>query len=214
MHVHKSIMKEIILIGYSGHAFVVYGILQSCGYKVIGYCDTEEKTINPFSLQYFQNETSETGLTVLSGNDFFIAIGNSNIRKNVYNDLATKNLLPINAIHATAVIDNSADIASHGVMIASNVSINALAKIGIGAICNTHSIIEHECVIGDFVHVAPGAVVCGNVKIGENSFVGAGSVIRENITIGNNVIIGAGSVVVKNIPDNVKVMGNPACIIK
>jgi sugar O-acyltransferase (sialic acid O-acetyltransferase NeuD family) len=207
-------MKEIILIGYSGHAFVVHGILQSCGYKVMGYCDTEEKKSNPFSLQYFKKENSETGLIALTKNDFFIAIGNNNIRKDIYNDLAAKNLFPINAIHASAVIDNSADIALHGVMIASNVSINALAKIGTGTICNTHSVIEHECIVGDFVHIAPGAVLCGNVKVGENSFVGAGSVIRENITIGNNVIIGAGSVVVKNIPDNVKVMGNPARIIK
>jgi acetyltransferase-like isoleucine patch superfamily enzyme len=50
--------------------------------------------------------------------------------------------------------------------------------------------------------------------VGENSFVGAKSVIRENITIGKNVIIGAGSVVVKDIPDNVKVVGNPARFIK
>jgi sugar O-acyltransferase (sialic acid O-acetyltransferase NeuD family) len=99
-------------------------------------------------------------------------------------------------------------------MISPNVTINALAKIGIGAICNTYSIIEHECIIGDFAHIAPGAVLCGNVKVGENSFVGAKSVIRENITIGKNVIIGAGSVVVKDIPDNVKVVGNPARIIK
>ena len=48
----------------------------------------------------------------------------------------------------------------------------------------------------------------------KNSFVGAKSVIRENITIGKNVIIGAGSVVVKDVPDNVKVVGNPARFIK
>lgn len=204
----------MILIGYSGHSYVINGILKSIGIKVTGYCDNEEKKYNPFSLQYLQKETSETGLKALTQEDFFIAIGDNKIRKAVYNNLAIRNLLPVNAIHATAVIDDSVRIANHGVMIAPNVSINALAKIGIGAICNTYSVIEHECVIGDFAHIGPGAVLCGNVKVGENSFIGAKSVIRENITIGKNVIIGAGSVVVKDIPDNMKAVGNPARIIK
>ncbi len=204
----------MILIGYSGHSYVINGILKSIGLKVTGYCDNEEKKYNPFSLKYFQGETSEVGLKALTQEDFFIAIGNNKIRKAVYNNLAIRNLLPVNAIHATAVIDDSVNIAPHGVMIAPNVSINALASIGIGAICNTYAVIEHECIIGDFAHVGPGAVLCGNVSIGENSFIGAKSVIRENITIGKNVIVGAGSVVVKDVPDNVKVVGNPARILK
>ena len=204
----------MILIGYSGHSYVINGILKSVGLKATGYCDVEEKKFNPFSLKYFKQETSDTGIKALTQEDFFIAVGNNVRRKSIYNNLAIRNLLPINAIHATAVIDDSADIAPHGVMIAPNVSINALAKIGVGAICNTYSIIEHECIVGDFAHIAPGAVLCGNVEVGENSFVGAKSVVRENIKIGKNVIIGAGSVVVKNIPDNVKVVGNPARFIK
>jgi len=204
----------MILIGYSGHSYVINGILRSIGLKATGYCDNEEKKFNPFSLKYFQKETSSVGLKALTQEDFFIAIGNNNVRKSIYNNLAIRNLLPINAIHATSVIDDTVDLSAHGIMISPNVTINAFAKIGIGAICNTYSIIEHECIIGDFAHIAPGAVLCGNVKVGENSFVGAKSVVRENITIGKNVIIGAGSVVVKDIPDNVKVVGNPARFIK
>lgn len=203
----------MILIGYSGHSYVINGILKAIGRKVTGYCDNEEKKYNPFSLKYLQQETSETGLKALTQEDFFISIGDNRIRKAVYNNLAIRNLLPVNAIHPSAIIDDSVDIAPHGVMVAANVTVNALAKIGIGAICNTYAVIEHECIIGDFAHVGPGAVLCGNVKVGENSFIGAKSVIRENITIGKNVIVGAGSVVIKDVPDNVKVAGNPARII-
>jgi acetyltransferase-like isoleucine patch superfamily enzyme len=85
-----------------------------------------------------------------------------------------------------------------------------LAKIGNGVICNTSSVVEHECFLGNFSHLAPGAILCGNVQVGENSFIGAGSVVRPGIRIGRNVIIGAGSVVVKDIPDFGKVAGNPA----
>jgi sugar O-acyltransferase (sialic acid O-acetyltransferase NeuD family) len=95
-------------------------------------------------------------------------------------------------------------------MIAANVTINPLAKIGRGAICNTGCVIEHECEVDEFAHIGPGAVLCGNVKIGQQTFVGANAVIRQGITVGKNVMIGAGAVVVKNVPDNTTVIGVPA----
>jgi sugar O-acyltransferase (sialic acid O-acetyltransferase NeuD family) len=200
----------MIIIGYSGHAFVVCGIITAAAKKITGYCDSEEKQYNPFSLQYFGKETSETALAAFKENDFFIAVGNNGIRQKIYTTLALQQLYPGNAIHPSAVVDVTAIIASHGVMIAANAVINPLAKIGTGAICNTGSIIEHECIVGDFAHIAPGAVLCGNVKVGSNSFVGANAVVRQGITIGNNVMIGAGAVVLKDIPDNVTVIGVPA----
>lgn len=203
----------MILIGYSGHSYVINGILHALGIKTTGYCDSEEKKQNPLALTYFGKELSETGLRALTQNDFFIATGNNAIRRTIFNNLAIRNLLPINAIHPSSTIDHTVQIASHGVMVAANATINAFAQVGTGAICNTYSIIEHECNIGDFAHVGPGAVLCGNVAVGENSFIGAKSVVREGIRIGKNVVVGAGSVVVKDIPDNCKVIGSPARIL-
>lgn len=51
-------------------------------------------------------------------------------------------------------------------------------------------------------------------KIGNNVSVYTGAIIIGDITIGNNCIIGAGSVVTKSIPDNCVAVGNPAKIIK
>jgi sugar O-acyltransferase (sialic acid O-acetyltransferase NeuD family) len=202
----------MILIGYSGHAFVVYGICTAAGKKPTGYCDNEQKQNNPFSLQWLGKETGDTALAAFASSEFFIAIGDNAIREKVYNSLRAKNLYPSNAIHPSAVIDPAATIAAHGVMVAANATINPLANIGTAAICNTGSIIEHECIVGNFAHIGPGAVLCGNVKVGNNSFVGANAVIKQGISIGNNVMIGAGAVVLKDVPDNVRVMGVPAQI--
>lgn len=204
----------MILIGYSGHAYVVHGIFMALCLHVNGYCDKEEKEQNPFSLRYYGNEMSAAGLEAMQQQKFFIAIGNNTIRKNIYYQLAGQNLFPVNAVHPSAIIDDSVSIAGHGVMVSAQVTINALARVGIGAICNTGCIIEHECEIGEFSHVGPGAVLCGNVKLGDHSFVGAGAVVKEGIKIGKNVMIGAGSVVVKDIPDDVTVVGNPARVLK
>ena len=200
----------MILIGYSGHAFVAYGILQSAGKQVTGYCDVEEKEYNPFNLVYLGTETSEETIKKLQATDFFIAVGDNQIRSKIYHQLSKRNLVSVNAIHTSAVIDPSANMATHGVMIAAQVTINPLASIGIGAICNTGCIIEHECMVGEFAHIGPGAVLCGNVKIGDGTFVGANAVIRQGISIGKNAMIGAGAVVVKNVADNVTVVGVPA----
>ena len=51
-------------------------------------------------------------------------------------------------------------------------------------------------------------------KLGDNVCVFAGAILFGNIKIGNNAIIGAGSVVTKSVPDNAIVIGNPAKVIK
>lgn len=200
----------MIIIGYSGHGFVVYGILTAAGKKVTGYCDNEAKPYNPFVLDYLGTEDSDTAIAAFKLNGYFIAIGNNHIREKVYQKLAQKNCIPDNAIHPSAIIDPSVVMAAQGVMVSANVVINPLAKIGAGVICNTGCIIEHECEIADFAHVGPGAVLCGNVKVGSKSFIGANAVVRQGIIIGSNAMIGAGAVVVKDVPDNTTVTGVPA----
>lgn len=50
--------------------------------------------------------------------------------------------------------------------------------------------------------------------IGDNVKICTGAVVLGNITIGNNAVIGACTVVVKSVPDNCVVVGNPARIVK
>ena len=197
----------MILVGYSGHAFVIYGILHAAGKKVTGYCDVTEKEYNPFNLTYFGPENSEAGLDAIKQHGYFIAVGDSLLRKKIFDNLQQKKLVPFNAIHPSAVIDAFATIAAAGVMIAAHVVINPLAEVGTGVICNTGCIIEHECIVGDFAHIGPGAVLCGNVKIGAGTFVGANAVIKQGITIGKNAMIGAGAIVVKDVADSITVIG-------
>lgn len=203
----------MILIGYSGHAFVVYGILRAAGKTVTGYCDFEAKANNPFNLAYFGNENSPEATEKIMQQDFFISVGDNAIRKKVFRHFEAIQRYPVNAVHPSAIIDESAQLGKYGMMISAAVCINPLAIIGNGTICNTGCIIEHECKIGEFAHIAPGAVLCGNVQIGDGAYVGAGAVIRQGISVGKNAMIGAGAVVVKHVGDNETVVGNPSRIM-
>ena len=199
----------MIIIGYSGHAFVVCGILKNTGQTITGYCDTAEKSYNPFQLTYFKTEQDPRALAAMEQNGCFIAIGDNAIRSNIYDQLSLKGIRIFNAIHPSAIVDVSVNMAAQAVMIGAGVIVNPLANISTGAILNTGCIVEHECVVGNFSHIGPGAVLCGNVKIGERSFVGASAVVRQGITIGKNTMIGAGAVVVKDVADNAVIVGNP-----
>jgi acetyltransferase EpsM len=177
---------------------------------VMSYCDVEKKSQNPFQLTYLGSERDETIHQQLTIHDIFIAIGSNLLRQQI-DQYLTKHIkyVPIRAVHTSAVIGTKVQIGA-GTVIAPNATVNALATVGRGVICNTACVIEHECQISDFVHIAPGAVLAGNVQVGKGTFVGANSVIKEGVRIGYNVTIGAGSVILKDVPDNTVIVGNPA----
>jgi sugar O-acyltransferase (sialic acid O-acetyltransferase NeuD family) len=202
-----TLKKPVAIVGYSGHAYVIIDIFLNAGRLVTSYCDSEEKTLNPYNLNYLGKESEV--ISQLKNFDYFACVGHNGIREKIHAQLSQYLGDPINAIHPSAVISASVKM-GNGVMLAANTTLNPMVEIGNGVVCNTSCSIDHECIIGDFSFIAPGAVLCGNVKVGRSSFVGANSVIRQGITIGNNVIIGAGTVVIKDIPDNTTVIGNPA----
>lgn len=200
-------MTENIIIGYSGHAYVVIDSAATAGIIISGYCEMEEKGNNPFHLKYWGQESQ----TLLKYTNWFVGIGDNRIRRDIYYKLnGVGKYLTI--VNKSATVSLTADI-EIGSFIGANVSVNAFAKIGKGAIINTGSIIEHECIVGDFSHIAPGAVLAGNVTIGENCFIGANSVIKEGVQIGEGAIIGAGSVIIRDVPSNVIIVGNPGKIL-
>ena len=76
----------------------------------------------------------------------------------------------------------------------------------IGKNCN----IAHNTTIGE----VPSGKLKGYPTIGDYVWIGTGAVIVGNITIGNNVLIAPNAFVNINVPDNSLVLGNPARIIE
>ena len=206
----SKLKKPVAVVGYSGHSYVIIDILLSAGRIVTAYCDAEHKDKNPYHLNYLGKENEV--INSLKAFDYFIGVGHNGIRKKIYTQLAEHLGKPVNAIHPNAVVSASVEM-NHGIMISANATINPLVTLGQGVICNTSCSIDHECVIEEFAHIAPGAVLCGNVKIGAGTFVGANAVIKQGIIVGKNVTIGAGTVVIRDIPDNMMVVGNPQRIL-
>jgi len=119
----------------------------------------------------------------------------------------------ISLIHPTASVSQTSSV-GFGCQILANSVVAADVNIGNLCILNNSCNVDHECIIGDNVHIAPGAVLCGCITIGKNVMIGAGSVILPRISIGDNSTIGAGSVVTSDVKSNEIVAGSPARIIR
>jgi sugar O-acyltransferase (sialic acid O-acetyltransferase NeuD family) len=75
---------------------------------------------------------------------------------------------------------------------------------------NLNATIGHDCVIGDFVTLAPGVSISGHVRIGDGVEFGTGAVVLPGVTIGDGAMVGAGAVVTRDVDPGVTVIGMPA----
>lgn len=111
-------------------------------------------------------------------------------------------------ISPKAMISKSAKLGT-GVVIQSGVNVSTLVTIGHFVKLNSLSNVMHDSLIGDFVTIAPNAVVLGRVKICGLAYIGANATVLSGITLGRDSVVGAGSVVTKNVDDETVVVGNP-----
>jgi UDP-N-acetylbacillosamine N-acetyltransferase len=208
-----SLSKRVFLFGYSGHAYVIIESFYELGYTIMGYFADQEATSNPYKIPYFGSEENVDAKTIIKDDLVFPAVGDNQIRAKLISFFDKHQLNQLHLIDPTARVSVTVNIGV-STYIGKNVSVNAQARIGRGVIINTAAIVEHECVVEDFTHIAPGAVLCGNVYIGERTFVGANTVVRNNLSIDSSIIIGAGSVIVKSINSKGVFAGNPIRKIK
>jgi acyl-[acyl carrier protein]--UDP-N-acetylglucosamine O-acyltransferase len=65
---------------------------------------------------------------------------------------------------------------------------------------NTGAIVSHDCLIGSYTHIAPGAQLAGHVHVGEKVLVGMGVKVVIGIQIGDGSRVGSGAIVLADVP--------------
>ena len=196
-------MKQLVIIGASGHGKVVADIARKTGYEEICFLDDNE-TLTECGGYPVVGRSSEWNRFDC---DFFVAIGNARTRERIMGKLEGKTI-PI-LIHPSAVIGENVSIGVGTVVVAGAI-INPDATIGKGCIINTGASVDHDCKIDDFVHVSVGAHVAGTVDVGKGTWIGAGVVVSNNLNICGDCMIGAGAIVIKDISNPGTYIGVPA----
>lgn len=206
--------ESCIIMGSGGHASVlVEAIRMSAAYAIQGYT----VKMKP------DHADQWAGLTLL-GDDECIpqydplrvrlvngvgSTGSSTIRTRLFDEWKAKGYRFASIVHPTAYISTSAQL-GEGIQVMAGAVIQTGVTIEHNTIVNTRAVVEHHCEIGAHSHIAPGAVVCGNVHIGSGVHIGAGAVIKQGLRIGDCAVIGAGAVVIRDVPAHQTVVGVPA----
>jgi len=197
-------MTRVILHGGGEHARVVLDSLLSQPVEVLGIFDPK------YSGELFgvkQLGTYDPNFDPVA--KAIVSIGDNLLRKKA---TETMRHLFTSCVHSSAIVSSRATH-GHGCMILHGSIVQALSKIGNHVILNTGVQIDHDCIIGDYVHVAPGAILCGAVQVGEGTLIGAGAIILPGRKIGKWATVGAGAVVTGDVPDDTTVAGNPARVL-
>ena len=95
-------------------------------------------------------------------------------------------------------------------MVLERALLNVGSRVGKCAIVNSGVIIEHDCSVGDFVHLAVGAIIYGGVQIDANCVICARAKVLQYKKNAENCLVAAGSVVIKDIVREGIYFGIPA----
>ncbi|MBQ3020230.1 MAG: acetyltransferase [Clostridia bacterium] len=202
-------MKDLIIIGAGGHGRVIADIAQKLGvYATISFLDDGDLK-ETMGLPIVGNTSNVE--KYVNAADIFVAIGNSKVRGDFIERLFAMGANVPTLIHPSAIIGACVEIGV-GTAIMAGAVINPCSKLGKGVILNTCSSIDHDCIVGDYCHIAVGVHVAGTVNLGEKVWLGAGTTIKNNVSICADCIIGAGAVVVKDITKSGTYIGVPAKI--
>jgi sugar O-acyltransferase (sialic acid O-acetyltransferase NeuD family) len=191
---------KLALFGYGGHAREV--ALQ-IGKDVTFFVDDDYVSKNTQPISSFN--PSEYLMMV--------AVSDTNDREKIVKSLP-KETQYFTFIHPTALIIGNDVKIGDGSFIGAYSILTTNIKIGKHSILNRGNQIGHDSIIGNYFSAMPGAIVSGNVILGEKVYIGNNSSIKEKIEICSNVKIGANAAVVKNIIINGTYVGVPAKLKK
>lgn len=202
-------MKELYIIGAGGHAKVIMSLAKAAGYTISGIYDDRMpigSTVLGFPVIGPVQE-----LARYQGANAVIAIGNNTIRKKIAQSL--RNITWLTLIHPSTTICPSVHIGP-GTVIMAGAIIQADTIIKKHVIVNTMASVDHDSLLEDYVHIAPGNHLAGGVVLKEGTFAGVNAGFIPGVEVGHWSVIGAGAVVNKPIPNNVTAVGMPAKVIK
>jgi len=202
--------KQLLILGAGGHAKVVIDTALAMGMSIVGLVDDNtnlwgKKLLGFPILGGFEEIKKYSQIQLIHG------IGNNKVRRKLAEQFCQHEFASL--IHPRAYLGKDSSI-GRGSVVFANAIIQPCAKIGDHCIINTAATVDHDCIVEDFVHLAPGTHLTANVEIKSGVFLGAGCIAIPGTKIGSWTTVGAGSTIIKSLEAGSLAVGTPAKIIK
>jgi sugar O-acyltransferase (sialic acid O-acetyltransferase NeuD family) len=196
---------DLLVFGGGGHGKSLIELIRTVGaYRVAGIVDD---SLPPAS--------EVLGVTVLGGRDVLAelrrrglrlaanavgGIGDARRRIQVFDALREADFECPPLIHPTAWLESTAQV-QPGAQILPLAYVGSEALVGRGVIVNTSAVVSHDCRIGDYANLAPGALLAGGVEVGEAALIGMGVSVHLGVRIGRMARCGNGAVISADVPE-------------
>jgi sugar O-acyltransferase (sialic acid O-acetyltransferase NeuD family) len=210
-------LKRLLIYGasYAGTLKIVRAINErNPTYEVVGFIDDVK----------YGKEREYMGLPILGGGEYLDTwrADDGEVLNNVYattsgRKAVTERIMASGRPAATLVhpdVDTAFSNIGNGCLVMGGVDMGVNTTLADHAAVKMNSVISHDCQIGRYVFVGPGAVICGHVRVEEGAFIGAGALIKERLTIGAWSVVGIGACVIRDVEPDTTVAGNPACPLR
>jgi sugar O-acyltransferase (sialic acid O-acetyltransferase NeuD family) len=196
----------ILIYGAGGHAkSVIEMILHNNNHVIAGIVDDDKRlegnkvlNIPVLGTRGLLPALLEQGV-ILAANGVG-GIIDITIRVKIFNLLEKAGFTFPALIHSRATIEPSVKV-EDGVQLFANAYVGSEAILHSRCMVNTNAVISHDCEIGAYTHIAPGALLAGHVHVGERTLVGMGVTTTIGVKIGSGVRIGNGAIILADVPD-------------
>lgn len=194
--------KPVLVIGAGGHASVIIEILLHKKCTILGLVSKIKPNQNGIfeNLKWFKSDDDVLSFDkdkVLLVNAIGFLPGN-NIRFKIHKKFRQLGYTFMTVIAPSVILSKNVKL-EQDVHLMPGCIVNTNSWISAGTILNSGSIVEHDCKIGPYNHIAPGAKLSGGVETDECVFIGVGANIIQNIRIGKGSVVAAGANVLKNV---------------
>jgi len=204
-----SVQPQILVLGAGGHAKVLIAAIRARGNEVHGVLDSDES----------RHGQEVLGVQILGGDEALLdflpescalvngigSVGPGSARRNVFETFRARGYRFPPVIHPFSWM--ASDVAAgEGSQLMAGIVVQPGVAVGCNTIINTRTSVDHDCVIGDHVHLAPGVTLCGNVRVGAGVHIGTGAIVVQGVEIGENAFIEAGAVVTKSVSAGARIL--------
>ncbi|WP_335920959.1 acetyltransferase [Shewanella algae] len=195
----------IVMIGGGGHASVLADIIVSQGREILAVVSPDD--IRQRSV--FKGMTqlrNDDDVFAFHKNEVLLVNGIGMMPKSDVKRKINEHFLSLGYQFETVIADSafvsSKSIIEPGAQILPMAIVQTGATVGRHSVVNTGALVEHDCCIGAYNHIAPKATLCGQVKTEDNVYIGAGSTVIQGISIGRGSIVGAGASINQSLEVN------------